>query len=331
MRRTKGFTLVELLVVIAIIGILVTMVVPALLRAVELSRQSVCAANLNAIGKALSQYMADNRSHTPRLTRYSEPHVWDVDDDREELLLDSTENLFAVAAAEGEESDAGIEDNETGDINAMQNIWPMVAEAMIQDTAFQCPSDKDWAQRHRRYKDRNNEFWQYGWTRATQFSFGIQWPYDAVSEPSGDDESAERNPAPFTSNLSGPVVVFADRSPVAEDEHVGVNDGYDYEDDPDNPTKVEDAIIVRPSHHPKDGENVLTMGGQVRFHKERGRERNPMDSRAGRNGDDIYTSNEDTTSPFLPGDDDETDVDEGPWDTVITPLPSRYILKTGGG
>lgn len=60
-----AFTLIELLIVIAIIGLLISILVPALSRAREVSRRTVCGSNLRQFGIALLNYAQDNESWLP--------------------------------------------------------------------------------------------------------------------------------------------------------------------------------------------------------------------------------------------------------------------------
>jgi len=62
-----AFTLIELLVVLAIIGILASLLLPALARAKESGRATACLSNLHQIGLALQIYVGDNKNHMPSM------------------------------------------------------------------------------------------------------------------------------------------------------------------------------------------------------------------------------------------------------------------------
>jgi prepilin-type N-terminal cleavage/methylation domain-containing protein len=65
-----GFTLIELLVVIAIIGILSSLLLPALGKGKSRAQAAACLGNLHQIGIALMLYVEDNRDRLPICAGY---------------------------------------------------------------------------------------------------------------------------------------------------------------------------------------------------------------------------------------------------------------------
>jgi prepilin-type N-terminal cleavage/methylation domain-containing protein len=64
-KRLRGFTLIELLVVIAIIALLISILLPSLSRARELSKRLVCGSNLKGVGTSCKIYANDNNEKWP--------------------------------------------------------------------------------------------------------------------------------------------------------------------------------------------------------------------------------------------------------------------------
>ncbi len=63
--KHNAFTLIELLVVISIIALLVSILLPALNEARDMSRRVICSSNMRSCGNGVSMYANDYKSRTP--------------------------------------------------------------------------------------------------------------------------------------------------------------------------------------------------------------------------------------------------------------------------
>lgn len=130
MKLKKGFTLIELLIVITIIGMLIAILVPAVLAALETANKMRCAANLQQIGRAYHVY----------LTTYGGkgPDTFDKDVTKSTAWDD-------IGATRTDQEPDTI--NQPVDIPAnyvnsnTANMWSLVAKGFCDEIAiFICPS-----------------------------------------------------------------------------------------------------------------------------------------------------------------------------------------------
>lgn len=59
--KRHGFTLVEILVVMVVIGILIALIIPNALKAIEIANTRTCANNVRTLDSAIQLYYAQNR------------------------------------------------------------------------------------------------------------------------------------------------------------------------------------------------------------------------------------------------------------------------------
>ena len=74
--KKKAFTLVELLVVIAIIALLLSVLMPALSRAREQAKRTLCGSNLKQIGQGLTMYAQNSQNKLPVPQPSSYKYPW---------------------------------------------------------------------------------------------------------------------------------------------------------------------------------------------------------------------------------------------------------------
>lgn len=193
MKKT-GFTLVDLLatvILLAILGVLVTAAEVASRPAATGSspasqgrdsarNRAVCAANLNAISKALAMYANEERDWPPMM---GDLDFDKANDYRAELkLADLPKGTPPTAKSLG--------------VGAQQNLCLLVYKQMVKWDNFVCPSTGT------KSPDRKGQYGM-GDGKKSFCDYGIQIPY--FKTPEGD------NHACMTSNMNGIMVIMADQ------------------------------------------------------------------------------------------------------------------------
>jgi prepilin-type N-terminal cleavage/methylation domain-containing protein len=126
-KRSKAFTLIELLVVVAIIALLISILLPSLSRARELSKRTVCMANLRGIGQAFYIYAQDDPSVFPAIAQ----------------TTGGTSGQAEGACQVFNSQDRTSEPSTTGVPSPTVDLWAVVKANNTTPKQFICPSTTD--------------------------------------------------------------------------------------------------------------------------------------------------------------------------------------------
>ncbi len=192
-RKPKGFTLIELLVVIAIIALLISILLPSLSRARELSKRLVCAANIKGVGTSAKIYANDNNE------RWMVPpfKAAAIDDIGIEYLF-TGRNQFAEVGFDRffpstSETTLFREAGSTA-VSTTRAFWMLVRSGDVTVNQFVCPSSGDDPD-----ETENLELY-YDFEERGNISYGYQVPFgprDTQPREGADNRqvlSADRGP-----------------------------------------------------------------------------------------------------------------------------------------
>lgn len=234
MKRRKAFTLIELLVVIAIIALLISILLPSLSRARELSKRAVCAANQRGIGQSMYIYGQDGDIF-PAIAQ--------------ESATSACRGFYHVNdnAPTGDRNPGGTGPSTTGTPSVTADLWMLVRANDTTPKQFNCPSttnQPDPAQDTTAY---------YDFFKPNNLSYAYQYQHDVNRKPVGTTSEpifpilADANPYIGDPELEGKQKVPTNISILTD--RTGSDRGNSY------------------NHTNREGQNILFQDGHVSFEK----------------------------------------------------------------
>ncbi len=179
-RKSNAFTLIELLVVIAIIALLISILLPSLSRARELSKRLVCASNIKGVGTSAKIYANDNSEKWPmppfKRGAIDNEGIDYLNDDNtpDDWTEDGTgaQDTGEVGWMRDEEttSEAGAGSGSTS-VSVTRAFWMLVRSGDVTVQQFICPSSGD------SIDETENLDLYYDFYGVTHISYGYQVPF----------------------------------------------------------------------------------------------------------------------------------------------------------
>lgn len=242
--RKKGFTLIELLVVVAIIALLISILLPSLARARELSKRAVCAANVRGIGQSCKIYANDFSEAWPiaAFAKSGFQRIGPVGYYRDPNFIGDDYDFNSACAYP----------------SVGMCFWLLIKAGNTTNKQFICPSSSNTADSTANpmtYYDFGNE--AEAGTGDNYLSYGYQYPYAGRAIPSEARDPGMPMIADKCNKTVYNSIKYGESTDIMNYDAVG-----------DDQWLTEDWKLVNSSHHSDgEGQNVLYQDGHASFEK----------------------------------------------------------------